>query len=177
MTRQQNQSVVLVAWPGPPDTDTDRVPLMLLKEVLNGQSGRLFETLRNRQSLCYNTGAMSTSGFGQGLFMGYVLTAPDSASHARDALVTEILGLRDTPIAAVEFERARAELLGHLLIGSQSNSARVSRAARDRIYGRDADNLDDLIARIRACTTAEVQDVAQRMLTSDARYEVFLGPK
>ena len=61
MTRQQNQSVVLVAWPGPMDTETDRVPLMLLKEVLNGQSGRLFETLRNRQSLCYNTGTMSTA--------------------------------------------------------------------------------------------------------------------
>ncbi len=60
---------------------------MLLKEVLNGQSGRLFETLRNRQSLCYNTGVMSTAGFGQGLFMGYVLTAPDTEIQARDALV------------------------------------------------------------------------------------------
>ena len=56
-----------------------------MKEVLNGQSGRLFESLRNRRSLCYNTGTLSTSGFGQGMFVGYVLTAPESAAEARQA--------------------------------------------------------------------------------------------
>ena len=176
MTRQQNQSVVLVAWPGPPDTETDRVPLMLLKEVLNGQSGRLFETLRNRQSLCYNTGTMSTAGFGQGLFMGYVLTAPDTAEQARQALVGEILGLRDGLVADADFERARAELLGHMLIASQSNSARTSRAARDRIYGRGANDLPKLIELVRACRPAEVREVAERMFTAADRYEVLLGP-
>jgi zinc protease len=176
MIRQQNQSVVLVAWPGPIDTTVDRVPLILLKEILNGQSGRLFETLRNRQSLCYNTGVMSTAGFGQGLFMGYVLTAPDTAEKARAALVQEVLGLGASPVGEVEFERARAELLGHMLISSQSNASRVSRAARDRIYGRGPDNLSELIEQVMACTAAEVQDVAGRMFSADDRYEVQLGP-
>jgi len=177
LSKQQNQSVVLVAWPGPVDAITDRVPLMLLKEVLNGQSGRLFETLRNRQSLCYNTGAVSSAGFGQGLFMGYVLTAPDTDERARDALVQEILGLQDDRVPEVEFERARAELLGHMLISAQSNASRVSRAARDRIYGRDANDLETLIEQVRACRSAEVQDVARRMFSAENRYEVFLGPK
>jgi len=176
MVRQQNQSVVLVAWPGPIDTETDRVPLMLLKEVLNGQSGRLFETLRNRQSLCYNTGTMSTAGFGQGLFMGYVLTAPETATKARDALVNEIIGLQQTRIDTVEFERARAELLGHMLISAQSNGATVSRGARDRIYGRRADNLTELIHEVRACKAEAVREVAGRMFSPKDYYEVFLGP-
>jgi len=120
---------------------------------------------------------MSTAGFGQGLFMGYVLTAPDTAAKARDALVGEILGLRDLPVAEVEFERARAELLGHMLISSQSNSSRVSRTARDRIYGRDPDDLTELIGQVRQCQAAAVQDVAERMFSPDDRYEVFLGPQ
>ncbi len=177
MFRQQNQSVVLIAWPGPVDTTTDRVPLMLLKEVLNGQSGRLFETLRNRQSLCYNTGTMSTAGFGQGLFMGYVMTAPETAEKARDALVSEILGLRDSPVAEAEFERARAELLGHILISSQSNASLVSRAARDRIYGLNPNDFADLIEQVRRCRAAEVREVAERMFSTDDRYEVFFGPE
>ncbi len=176
MIRQQNQSVVLVAWPGPADTEADRVPLMLLKEVLNGQSGRLFETLRNRQSLCYNTGTMSTAGFGQGLFMGYVLTAPDTASQARDALVDEIIGLQQELVPDAEFERARAELLGHMLISSQSNGSRVTRAARDRIYGRSANNLAELIAQVRDCGAEAVRDVAGRLFSRENRYEVSLGP-
>lgn len=177
MERQQNQSVVLVAWPGPKDTETDRVPLMLLKEVLNGQSGRLFENLRNRQSLCYNTGLMSTAGFGQGMILGYVLTAPDTAEQARLAMVEQIIGLQNEKVTEAEFEMARAELLGHMLISSQSNASRVSRASRDRMYGRQPDDLDQVIQQVRACTTSEIRDVAQRMFTADSRFEVLLGPK
>lgn len=175
--RQQNQSVVLVAWPGPEDVNTDRVPLMLLKEVLNGQSGRLFEHLRNRHSLCYNTGVMSTAGFGQGMFLGYVLTAPESADQAREAMVQQIIGLQNETVASAEFERARAELLGHMLISSQSNASRVSRASRDRIYGRLPDDLNSLIEQVRACSASEIQVVAQRMFSAENRFEVLLGPK
>jgi len=161
MERQQNQSVVLVAWPGPVDTNDDRVPLMLLKEVLNGQSGRLFENLRNRQSLCYNTGVMSTAGFGQGMFLGYVLTAPESADQARDEMVRQIIGLQEAVVEPAEFEMARAELLGHMLISSQSNASRVSRASRDRMYGRAPDDLAGLIERVRACTRSEERRVGK----------------
>jgi predicted Zn-dependent peptidase len=176
MVRQQNQSVVLTAWPGTPEPDRDRVPLMLLQEVLNGQAGRLFEMLRNRQSLCYNTGVTSTAGFGQGLFMGYVLTAPETAGQARDALVQEIVGLRDAVVGEAEFERARAELLGQMLIGSQSNASRVSRATRDRIYGRDANYLVELVEQVRACPAGAIRDVAERLFDPRHRYEVLLGP-
>ena len=95
--RQQNQSVVLTAWPGPATPDEDRVPLLLLKEILNGQSGRLFEHLRNRNSLCYNTGAINTAGFGQGMFLGYVLTAPESQQEALEALVQVLRSAADDP--------------------------------------------------------------------------------
>jgi zinc protease len=177
MQRKQNQSVVLVAWPGPRSPHEDRVPLMLLKEILNGQSGRLFESLRNRRSLCYNTGSLSTAGFGQGMFMGYVLTAPESEQQARDALVEELVGMTATVTEAEEFAKARAKLLGNLVIQAQSNGSRIGRSLRDRIYGRDANDLDDLVGRIAACTPDEVLAVAARMIDPDSRFEVILGPQ
>ena len=175
--KKQNQSVVLVAWPGPHTPAENRIPLMMLKEVLNGQSGRLFESLRNQRSLCYNTGTLSTAGFGQGMFMGYVLTAPDTETAAREALVSELEGLADTLVPDEEFERARAKLLGNLLIGAQSNGARVGRSLRDRIYGRDPNDLDLVLESVAACSAAEVRKVAEALIDPDNRFEVTLGPK
>jgi zinc protease len=174
--RKQNQTVVLCAWPGPRSTDEERVPLMLLRELLNGQSGRLFEQLRNRRSLCYNTGILGTAGFGQGMLVGYVLTAPETAAEARDALVAELAGMAVAPAGGAEFERARKQLLGNLRISSQSNGARVGRTLRDRVYGRGANDLESLVAAVGACTPADVVRAAAAFIDPDRRFEVTLGP-
>lgn len=176
LTRAQNQAVVLLGWPGPAADGDDRVPLMLLLQVLNGQSGRLFEQLRNRRSLCYSAGLAGSSGFGQGLLVGYVLTAPESADRARSALRDELTALAADPVPAPEMERARVELAGGLLIGGQSNASRVTRAQRDVMYGRPADDLAHLVQQVNTCTSQEVRAAAARYLHADRYAEVTLGP-
>ncbi len=177
LQRRINQCVLLLGWPGPLDPDADRPARMLLKEVLNGQSGRLFDELRNKRSLCYNTGVMSTAGFGQGMFLGYVLTAPDSEDEARTAMLAELARMREFTVHAAELGRARAKLVGNLLISNQSNYARVGRALRNRIYGRPADDLDDLVAALHEVTPADIQDLAARMIAPDRRCEVVVSPR
>lgn len=176
VTRDQNQSVVLLGWPGPLTPDQDRAPLMMLKELLNGQAGRLFESLRNRRSLCYNTGTLSTAGFGQGMFLAYVLTAPASEDAARQALLDELDLMTRTLAEPGEFERARAKLIGSLLISSQSNAGRVVRADQDLMFGRDPNDLPRLVEMIRACRPGDVRQVAGALLTPDRRLEVTIGP-
>jgi zinc protease len=177
LTRQQNQSIVLTAWPGPVNVDEDRTALMMMKEVLNGQAGRLFEYLRNRNSLCYNTGTMSTAGFGQGMFLSYVLTAPDTEQDAREAMLKVLGEMTLKEVETEEFEMARAQLLGGLLIGNQSGSARVSRTSRDRLFGRDANDLDNVVRSIEQCTPAMVLEAAKKYITVDQRFEVSIGPR
>ena len=176
LARDQNQSVVLLAWPGPPDADQHRVPLMLLRQVLNGQSGRLFEALRNRRSLCYNTGMVGTSGRGPGMLLGYVLTAPTTAEAARDALLVELAGITADIVPATEFVRAQTELLGNLLISDQTNAARVSRRAGDLLHGRSRPGLGALLEDVAACTPDQVREAAAAYLHADRFCEVILGP-
>jgi zinc protease len=176
LQREQNQTVVLLGWPGPDADGDDRIPLMLLRQVLNGQSGRLFEQLRNRRSLCYSAGIAGSSGFGQGLMVGYVLTAPESADQARTALRDELTALAGNLVPVEEMERARAELAGGLLIGGQSNASRATRAQRDVMYGRPADDLAHLVEQVNACTRQEVRAAAARYLHADRHAEVTLGP-
>ncbi len=76
----------------------------------------------------------------------------------------------------VEFERARAKLLGNLVISAQSNGSRAGRSLRDRIYGRDPNDLEQLIEGVAACTATEVREVAAAVIDPANRFEVTLGP-
>lgn len=177
IVKQQNQSIVLTAWPGPMNVDADRTALMMFKEILNGQAGRLFEYLRNQNSLCYNTGTLSTAGYGQGMFLAYVLTSPDTENDAREAMLKILGEMTVKEVGGDEFEMARAQLLGNMLIGSQASSARVSRTARDRLFGRDANDLGNVVRSIEQCTPGMVLDVARKYITPDQRFEVVIGPE
>jgi len=177
IVKQQNQSIVLTAWPGPMNVDEDRSALMMFKEVLNGQAGRLFDYLRNQNSLCYNTGTLSTAGYGQGMFLSYVLTSPDTENDAREAMLKVLGEMTVKEVGSDEFEMARAQLLGNMLIGSQSNSARVSRTARDRLFGRDANDLANVVRAIEQCTPEMVLEVAKKYITPEKRFEVVIGPE
>ncbi|MBA4377192.1 MAG: hypothetical protein C0395_00770 [Gemmatimonas sp.] len=174
--RDVRQSVVLCGWRGPLDPNTDRAALALLQSLLNGQSGRLFEALRNRRSLCYTTGMQAARGFAPGMLVGYVLTDPSTEAAAAAALVEELRRVAAEPAAAAEFARARARLLGNLLISRQSNAARASRCGADVLYGRAPNNIAHHLKEIRALTPRRVRDAAARYLGADDHWETVLGP-
>ncbi|HPF36661.1 MAG TPA: pitrilysin family protein [Candidatus Krumholzibacteria bacterium] len=176
LPKDVRQSVVLTAWRGPDGPNSDRAALALIQTLLNGQSGRLFAELRNTRSLCYASGMMVARGLAPGMLAGYVLTSPEKEAEAADALAAEIRALAHAPAPAEEFERARARLVGTLLISMQSNNARVSRCAADVLYGRAPNNLAFYLDEIRRLTPESVAETAGRYLGCDDRHEIIVGP-
>ena len=176
LVRDVRQSVVLQAWRGPEGPNTDRAALALLQKLLNGQSGRLFEALRNRRSLCYATGLQAARGFAPGMIAAYVMTDPAQEEEAAAALRRELHMLAGEVTPREEFERARAQLVGNLLIARQSNSARVSRCANDVLYGRAPNNLAHYLKEIRALTPEDIRNTAARYLGGTEALSVRLGP-
>ena len=51
-----------------------------------------------------------------------------------------------------------------------------AKTARDRVYGRSPNDLQDLLGAIRSCTVEEVQTVARKLIDPDHRYELTVGP-
>jgi len=176
LDRDVRQSVVLYAWRGPDRPNDDRSALGLLQQLLNGQSGRLFEQLRNQRSLCYATGLQVARGFAPGMIVSYVLTDPATEDEAAAALTTELRDMAERPAADDEFERARSQLVGNMLIARQSNSARVSRCAADILYDRPYDGFEAYLEEIRALTPKAVRDVTARYLGGVESLSMVLGP-
>ena len=176
LERDVSQSVVLAAWIGPEGPNEDRAELSLLRALLNGQSGRLFEQLRNRRSLCYSSGVQTSAGFGTGMTVAFVMTDPGQEQQAREALAAELAATAETAAPDVEFERARARLIGNLLISRQSAASRVGACARDVLYGRGPNDFDRLLEQLRQTTPAAVRDAAARIFDRPGRYEIVVGP-
>jgi zinc protease len=176
VTRDTRQSVVLGAWRGPADANTDRASLALLQSLLNGQSGRLFEALRNRRSLCYATGLQAARGFAPGMIIAYVLTDPATEEAAATALIEELTRIASEAAPDEEFARARARLIGNLLIARQSNGSRVGHCAVDVLYNRPPNNQAHYVREIASLTPEDVRASAERFLHPESRWEVVLGP-
>lgn len=176
LDRDVRQSVVLHAWHGPDGPNTDRAALALLQKLLNGQSGRLFEELRNRRSLCYATGLQAARGFAPGMIVAYVMTDPAREDEAAAALATALRLVAEREASPEEFARARAQLVGNMLIARQSNSARVSRCANDVLYGRPPNNLAHYLKEIRMLTPTDVRATTARYLGEAEILSVVVGP-
>ena len=117
-------------------------------------------------------------GFSAGSVASPVLSALVAARGLEEATAAWEGGASPTlaPPAADELRRARAKLIGNLLIANQSNSSRVARCIGDQIYGRSANDLPRLIAAIGACEPEAIRSVAERYFDPDRRYEVVVGP-
>ena len=176
LSRQIRQSTVLMAWPGPESPNHLRPELALLRSLLNGQSGRLFESLRNRRSLCYASGLQTAVGFGTGMLVGYVMTDPEQEKEAGEAMAVELLAMAETAAPAAEFERARARLIGNYLISRQSGAARVGACAQDLVYGRGPNDTAHHLEDLRAVTPDQVRDTAALLFGAGGRHEVTVGP-
>ena len=56
-SRDKKQTALAMLFPGPARDDDDRFAAQLLTGIASGLGGRLFEQLRDKQSLCYTVHA------------------------------------------------------------------------------------------------------------------------
>ena len=104
------------SWPAPSlSHPEDSAALMLLEDLLNSPTGRLWKTFREGQDggLCYETAAQYDSDFGGGgRFNLYIDTAHETLPrvlHLFDEQMDRLL--TDQPVTPSEFRRAKAEIL------------------------------------------------------------------
>ena len=106
----------------------DRYPLMVLQQILNGFSGRLFTDLRTKRGLTYSSVCVVDFNEYAGYFQVRVLTDPhrlvqDDHSGVLPVLVHMIKELQKKGVTAEEVRHAKGGLKGTYLLNLQSNDA------------------------------------------------------
>ncbi|MDR1422941.1 MAG: insulinase family protein [Coriobacteriales bacterium] len=166
MQKETEQAHLIYGMPGIAIGDEDRFASSVLDTALGGgMSSRLFQEIREKRGLAYAVFSTTMPYIGGGQFAVYVGTRPANIEEAVQIIQTELARMLTDGLDADELERIRNYVIGHLVLGSESTSSRMLRLGKSAIAEQELLSLDEIIERYRAVTFADVERVAQRVLT------------
>jgi predicted Zn-dependent peptidase len=108
-------------------------------------SSRLFQEIREKRALAYSIYSYQASYQDSGLMAVYAGTSPESYRQVVDLVRAEFTRLKDEPVDLEEFQRAKEQLKGNLLLGLEGTSSRMTRLAKAEIYFQRYFDLDEII--------------------------------
>ncbi len=163
-TRDKEQAVIALGFPGTTFDAPDRYALELLQEACSDMGSRLFLRIRDELGLAYYVGATHFPGRLPGYFAFYCGTAPGQVDLVETELRAQAELLRSEGLTEAELTRAKAKVIGQRKIARQDLGAVALGAALDELYGLGFDHGDRDDERYSAVTLEDVRAVAQRYL-------------
>ncbi len=174
--RDVEQTNIIIGFQGLRVTSEDRYPMAVLGSVLSGMSGRLFSTLREKQSLAYGVAAFSTEALDPGFLGVSIGTSPEKEAQATEGLLKELEKARNERVTDEELTRAKEVLIGEYEIGQQKLSTQAANYALDELYGMGYEEADNYARRIESVTAADVQRAAEKYLKENAHVIAVVRP-
>lgn len=172
----RQQAHLLLAFHAVPLDHPDAPALMLLESVLSGQSGLLFNKLRDEQGLGYTVTAFYRSLPEAGFMAFYIGTTPRNLDVARQGFSGIIKDIKTDLLPAELLAKGLNRMEGSYYRGRQSLGARADEAASERLLGQPQDFQKRLLEKAAKVTPEQLREVARKYFLVDKMYEVTLLP-
>jgi predicted Zn-dependent peptidase len=170
------QVQLCIGVPSHPIAHEKRHAGYILNTLLGGgMSSRLFQNIRERQGLAYSIYSDLNPYRDTGCLAVYAGTSLASAAKVVQSVVSEFRKLKAETVSEEELNRSKAQLKGSLMLSLESSSARMSNLARQEMYFDRFYDLDELIARIEAVTSEDLQGLANEFFQTDSVAVTALG--
>lgn len=144
--RDSAQVHLVLGAEGLPYSHPHRYAFFLQNAILgSSMSSRLFQEIREKRGLAYSIYSYQASYQDSGLMAVYAGTSPESYRQVVDLVRAEFTRLKDEPVDLEEFQRAKEQLKGNLLLGLEGTSSRMTRLAKAEIYFQRYFDLDEII--------------------------------
>jgi predicted Zn-dependent peptidase len=177
--QEEPQIRMVFAVPGMPATDDDRAALSVMTHILGGgMSSRLFNTVRERNGLCYSIFSHHEGFDDTGVFVISTGTRPKDARRATELSFAEFRAMADTIVPEDELSATKSGMIGRLLRSTET-AISLARFFGGRWRARlPLETPDARAEAIKQVTAEEVQRVAQRIVAGidDVRL-AFVGPE
>ncbi len=174
--RSLEQVQICLGVPSPPITDENRYATLILNTVLGGgMSSRLFQTIREERGLAYSIYSDLSPYSDTGSLCVYAGTSAQKARDVIELVLTEFRSLKEVPIAEDELRRAIEQVKGNILMGLESAGSRMSNLARQEMYFHHFFSVDEVLSRLEAVTSAQVQQMAQALFRPEKIAVTMLG--
>jgi zinc protease len=163
LQKDKEQSHVMIGWRALSLTDPDRFVLQTIQAILAGQGGRLFNELRDKNSLAYSVSPMKMESLETGYFGGYIACSPEKVEKAIEMFQAEFNKLTTTKVPLVELERAQRYLIGQHDIGLQRKSSLCNLLAFDEFYGNDYRQSLNVAAEYHKVSEQKILELSQKL--------------
>lgn len=175
LAREREQGQLVLGFPGLALGDPRGAALDVLCSVLGGQSGRLFEALREREGLVYQVSASAAEHVDAGHLVVHAAASQDKLAATRAAIDRELETIRTQAITTEELQRSKRWLIGQFESAMQRRSRIASRMVFAEVYGLGADYYFGYPARVQAVTRAQVLSLAAELLDPKRMVSVALS--
>ena len=167
--KKTEQSHFSLHLPGFARTDPDRFALSLLNVVL-------FMEIRERLGLAYTVDSYVSYLADTGLVGVYAAVAPTRLSEALEAVTEQLVKLRDEPVDEVTLAEAKEYVKGRMLMGLEDTLSVAGWFGRQHSVGQEVLTVEEVVERLEATTTADLQRVAGRVFTDSGARLAVVGP-
>jgi predicted Zn-dependent peptidase len=159
-------------------SDPDRFALTILNNILGrGMSSRLFKEVRERRGLAYSVGSSVSRHADTGTMAISAGVSPDKVSEATRVIIGELGRLVNEPVPDEELQKARDYAVGSFRLGLESTMSLGQRAGEALLTMGEIEPVEDVVAKLRGVTAADVQRVARRLFHSDNLAMSVVGPQ
>ena len=176
--RDTRQANIILGFPGITFASPQRFAFEVTNQILSGFGGRLFDNLRNKESLAYSVDGFKVDGYlNRGFYAVYMGTSPDKTKQAIAGIKRELKKIIEEDVSDKELQAAIDYLTGTFAIDLQTFSSQAQTLAFAEKYGLGYDDYTKYINNIRAVTKEDVRTIAQEYFLLDKHIVVIVGPK
>jgi predicted Zn-dependent peptidase len=144
----------------------DRLGLVLLNNILGGQSGnsRLNLTLRERNGIAYNIESSYTAYSDTGTFTIYFGTDKENLERAIALIYREINTLQTKSLGAIQLSKAKKQLIGQLAMSQENHEDLMLAIGKSFLFFNKIEGFEEIYRKIEAITTTQLMEIANRVL-------------
>jgi predicted Zn-dependent peptidase len=175
--RDSTQTHFCIGFPGFRYNCNERMATLCLSAYLGGgMSSVLFQKIREELGLAYQVFTYHDFYRDSGIFGAYLATDKAHLRQAYDVIMSELARVKRRRINGSALEQVKEQIKGHLTLGLESTSARMSRLARQEIHTGGYSTLRQALIRIEKVTASDMLEVANEIFDPSRMAIAVLGP-
>lgn len=145
------------------DNKKDYAALQVINSLLGtGMSSRLFKNLRDQEGLAYQLGSSYSANALKGAFIVYIGTNPETYEKSLQGIWNEINILKTQFVGTKELQEAKDKLLGHFVIGLETNADKASTAGWYELVDNNYNFISEYETLINSVTESDIIRVANK---------------
>lgn len=148
--------------------DEKRTAVNVLSHILGeGSSSRLFQTIREKNGICYQLNSFLNSFYDISSFGVYFSTNEKLFPKSMDLITNEFKKIREKKVSDKELKKAKEYLKGSMILSLESMSNRMFRIAQSEIYFDKIKTIEESIRDIDAVSPEDILEISNEVLNPE----------